>query len=151
MGKALAHLKLINKQDEYGTPLDLLSKAMSNYKIFPSMDVCSNRANAKFSKFFTIDDNALRQEWNEDFFMNPPYSKIKQFMHYAYAQHIKHNVSALVLTYAKTDTHWWHELIEGKAEVHFVQGRIKFNNELGQKTKYPAPYPSCWIIWRSNK
>lgn len=150
MGKAVEHLQIISRQDEYGTPKEDLAAAMIKYKIFPELDVCSNARNAKFERFFSITDDALGKEWDVDFFLNPPYSQIKRFMRYAFEQHIKHNVSALVLTYAKTDTKWWHDLIEGKAEVHFIQGRIKFDNELGQRTKYPAPYPSCWIIWRKK-
>jgi len=83
-------------------------------------------------------------------------------------------VNGLILTYSKTDTKWWHEYIEGKAEVHNIKGRIKFLDENGKIKKYCkncktsfsgidicprcdgelrencAPYPSCFIIYRKK-
>lgn len=141
---------MISIQDEYGTPHNKLTKAMADYEIFPRLDVCSNTINKKFDSYFTIQDDALTKQWDVDFFMNPPYSKIRQFMRYGYEQHRKHNVNGLCLTYSKTDTKWWHQCVEGKAEVHFIEGRLKFNDEHGMITKHPAPYPSCWIIWRKK-
>ena len=145
---AIQHLGIINIQDEYGTPMQLLNNAMDRYKIWPLIDVCTNHPNKKMPVFFTKDQDALKQNWNLDFFMNPPYSEVRRFMKYAYEQHQKWNVDALILTYSKTDTKWWHRYVEGKAEVHFIEGRIRFLNEAGHPTKHPAPYPSCWIIYR---
>jgi len=148
--KAVQHLKGITVQDEYGTPQDKLDKACIDYRIFPILDVCSNGPNAKFVCYFTKEIDTLKQEWDMDFYMNPPYSQVGVFMRYAYEQHLKHNVNALILTYSKTDTKWWHDYVENKAEVHFIKGRIKFNDERGKPTKYPAPYPSVWIIYRKK-
>ncbi len=74
---------------------------------------------------------------------------IKDFMKKAFNTSRENGVNALILTYAKTDTEWWHEYIENKAEIHFIKGRIKFWFE-GEPTKYPAPYPSCWIIFKNS-
>lgn len=146
--KAVTHLSNINIRDEYGTPVDKFVEFCVDYDLFPKLDVCTNIHNKKCKKYFTLQDNALTKKWNEDFFMNPPYSKIYDFIKYAYEQHKKHDVTGLILTYSKTDTKWWHEFIENKAEVHFIKGRLKFNDEFGKITRYPAPYPSCWIIFR---
>jgi len=148
--KAVQHLQGIIIQDEYGTPNDKLDQAVNQYKILPVLDVCSNGPNAKCVGYFTKEMDALSQEWDLDFFMNPPYSKVDKFMKYAYEQHKKHNVNGLILTYSKTDTRWWHEFVEEKAEVHFIKGRIKFMDEHGNPTKHPAPYPSVWIIYRKK-
>jgi site-specific DNA-methyltransferase (adenine-specific) len=142
-------LQNITVQDEYGTPNLQLKKAMMDYDILPFIDVCATPENAKFATFFTIKDDALTKEWRLDFFMNPPYSRVKEFMKYAYNEHIRHNVNGLILTYAKTDTIWWHEFVENKAEVHFIKGRIKFLRD-NQVTQHPAPYPSVWIIFRKH-
>lgn len=148
--KAVEHLKNITVQDEYGTPFDKLEQICKDCNINPIIDVCTNTSNHKFPVYFTKDQDALKKEWTRDFFMNPPYSKVAEFMQYAYQQHKKHNVNGLILTYSKTDTRWWHEFVEGKAEVHFIKGRIKFKDENGNDTKYPAPYPSVWIIYRKK-
>ena len=147
--KAVRHLSQIKVDDEYETPNYLLRKAMIEFDILPFLDVCATSENTKFRDYFTQEINALNQEWDENFFMNPPYSKINEFMKKAYLQHFKHNVDALILIYAKTDTKFWHEFIENKAEVHFIKGRIRFlkNNT---KTKNSAPYGSCWVIYRKK-
>lgn len=67
----------------------------------------------------------------------------------AYSEHLTHNVDAMILTFAKTDTKWWHKYIEGKAEVHFIEGRLRFLDN-GKISAYPAPYGSCWIIYRAK-
>jgi len=99
---------------------------MKKYDITPMYDVCATTQNAKFEKYFTPEDNGLVQEWTEDFFMNPPYSEINLWMKRAYEQHLKYNVNALILVFAKTSVSWWHEFVEGKAEKHFQEGRIRF-------------------------
>ena len=73
----------------------------------------------------------------------------------------KNQVNALILTFAKTDVKWWHDFVEDTAEVHFIKGRIRFNDKDGKpamfydkrKQKYVkgcAPYGSCWIIFRAG-
>lgn len=146
--KSVQHLSIISVRDEYGTPKTLFLLACFDYTINPKLDVCATNINKKCERYFTKEIDALKQDWDQDFFMNPPYSQVSEFMRYAYKQHKKHNVNALILTYAKTDTKFWHNYVEGIAEVHFIKGRIKFLDEFGNLTKNTAPYPSVWIIFR---
>lgn len=44
---------------------------------------------------------------------------------------------------AMTDTAWWHEWVQGKGEVRFVRGRLRFG---GMKDN--APFPSAVVIYR---
>ncbi len=176
---ATTHLATININDEYETPVGLYDEFCSKVDIYPKLDVCTTPAMAKCPLFFTKEDDALKHPWNMDFFCNPPYSKVAKFVEYAYKQHKAHNVSAILLTYAKTDTRWWHEYVEGSAEPHFVRGRIPFLREghvlhrcrrlngIGcdktycqdeytchvcgnHMTALRAPYPSVWIVWRGE-
>jgi len=119
------------------------------YHIKPIIDVCGSRWSHLCLKTIMQKQNSLLLNWDEDFFMNPPYSKIDQFIKKAYIQHKKNNVSGLILIFAKTDTKFWHQYIEGKAEVHFIKGRIKFWRN-GFPTKNSAPYPSVWVIYRKK-
>ena len=147
--KSITHLSTIKVDDDYGTPNVLLKKIMVNYDVLPFLDVCATHTNTKFQDYFTAQDDALSRPWDVDFWCNPPYSQVYDFMKYGYSQHLKHNVTRTCLTYSKTDTKWWHEFVEDKAEVHFIQGRVKFLKD-GNPTKHPAPYPSCIIIWRKK-
>jgi site-specific DNA-methyltransferase (adenine-specific) len=146
--RAVKHLSIIEKNDEWGTPFEMLRNAVDEFQISPKLDVCANFYNKKFDYYFTKEDNALTKEWDEDFFMNPPYSKVKLWVEKAYNEHKKHNVNGLALLYSKTDTKYWHDFIEGKAEIHSIKGRVKF--VIGGRVKKSAPYPSCWVIWRKK-
>ena len=148
MKKAVQHLQSINENDEWGTPENILRKAEFEFRLNLFLDVCSTNDNKKFNKFFTKKDDGLSFNWDYNFFMNPPYSQITQWMDKAYTEHKKNNVDALILVYAKTDTKWWHKYVEGIAEVHFIKGRLKFTKPDGTISKNSAPYPSCWIIYR---
>ena len=141
-------LNQIKIKDEYGTPNLILKQAMMDFDILPFLDVCATFDNTKFRHYFTKKENALTKNWAMDFFMNPPYSEIAKWMKKAYESHIKYNVSALILTYAKTDTKWWHSFVESKAETYFIKRRVRFLDENGIQTNIDAPYPSVWIIYR---
>ena len=175
MTKAQHHQTVVNENDLWETPPLVLEDVMKKYDIHPILDVCATNQNKKFAMYFTPEDNALIEEWREDFFMNPPYSEINQWMQKAYEQHLKYNVNALILVFAKTGTKWWHDYVEGKAERHFKKGRIRFllngiepryctkckirfakeishcekcNCKIGKSS---PTYDSAWIIFRKDE
>ena len=116
--------------------------------ITPKIDVCATNQDKKCE--FFIGENSLDKIWHKNFFMNPPYSNVKDWIRKAYFSHIKYNVSGLALLFAKTDTKVWHEcILHGQAEVYFIQGRIKFFKN-GVESKNPAPYPSAFVFWRAK-
>lgn len=45
---------------------------------------------------------------------------------------------------ARTDTKYFHQYIYGKAEIRFIQGRLKFGN-----SKNAAPFPSMLVIYNN--
>ena len=137
----------LSEDGEWETPPLILKKAMRDFDIYPSLDVCATPENRKCKNFYRPEEDGLQQDWKQDFFMNPPYSRTGEWVEKAYLEHKKWNVTGLTLLFSKTDTYWWHEYIENKAEIHFIRGRVRFlkNVELG---KYHAPYPSVWVIWR---
>ena len=126
MTKAQHHQTIVNENDSWETPPLILAEVMKKYDITPVLDVCATIQNTKFPKYFTLQDDGLEQEWDEDFFCNPPYSQITAWISKVYEQHKKHNVNALVLVFAKTGVNWWHNFVEDKAEIHFQRGRIRF-------------------------
>jgi phage N-6-adenine-methyltransferase len=144
------HLKQIHENDEYGTPRLIFFEACKKYNVKPKIDYFSSEFNHVVQKYYTQNDNAMDKEWTKDGFVNPPYSRkyLPKIIKKCYEEHRKYNITLLVLTYAKTDTKWWHNYVEGKAEYYFHKGRISFNDKYGIPTKNKAPYPSVWIIYR---
>lgn len=118
------------------------------------LDVCATDENAQFQKYFTKETDGLKQDWKCNFFMNPPYSDVYTWMQKASSEVKKHGVTGLILTFAKTDTKWFHEFIFDekrniwKAEFYPIRGRVRFYKD-GIESKNSAPYPSCWIVMRS--
>ena len=149
--RAVKHLAIITKNDEYGTPLFLFQEACQKFKCSPVIDYFASHTNHTLKKYYTKNEDAFLQEWTDPGFINPPYSMVAKVIKKAWEEHQKHNIELLLLTYSKSDTRWWHEFVEEKAEVHFVKGRIKFLDSKGKQTKLSAPYPSCWIIYRPKE
>lgn len=56
-------------------------------------------------------------------------------------------VTIVMLIPARTDTSYFHDYIYGKAEIRFLRGRLKFEDENGVAMN-PAPFPSMVVIFR---
>jgi len=148
--RSVNHLRIIGKKDDWETPANLLIKACNEFDIWPVLDVCATQHNKKCTAYYSKLNDGLVRNWDMDFFMNPPYSMVEKWMQKAYDEYKLHNVSGLILTYNKTDTKWWHDYVENRAEIHFIKGRIKFEFN-GIPSANSSPYPSVWIIYRREK
>jgi len=138
----------LSKDNIWETPPDLFEFGCELFNFRPEIDVCATAQDKKCELF--IGEDSLNKEWNRDFWMNPPYSNVKDWIRKAYFSHIKYNVSGLALLFAKVDTKVWHScILHGQAEVYFIQGRIKFFKN-GAESKNPAPYPSAFVFWRAK-
>ena len=104
-------------------------------------DVCATAENAKCERYYTPEQDGLKQEWTGTCWMNPPYGYgIGKWIKKAYESALR-GATVVCLLPARTDTAWWHEYcIRGK--VHFVRGRIKF---VGAKSA--APFPSVVVVF----
>jgi len=101
------------------------------YNIYPQIDICASDTNHVIDNYITKEQNCLDKNYDitKDFFMNPPYSKISMFMEFAYNQHLKNNVSCIILIYSKTGTKWWHQFVQDKTNhVDFIQEKIITTN-----------------------
>jgi phage N-6-adenine-methyltransferase len=173
MSNAISHLKSIGVNDEWETPVELYCKAIEKFQIFPKIDVCATKHNTKCAKFLSKENDFIKSDISEDFWMNPPYSRqgrhtlksshviwsdygIEDYIKHAYELHKKHNNNAIILTFAKTDTEWFHNYVydeknmEWIGEFHPIRRRIRFLID-GNEGKNVAPYPSCFIVYRSKK
>jgi phage N-6-adenine-methyltransferase len=109
-----------------------------------TIDVCASPENAKCERFYTADDDGLKQSWAEErVFMNPPYGReIAIWMQKAYIE-ARNNLALVVcLVPARVETQWWHKFAV-KGEVRFPVGRLQFN-ECGVN----APFPCAIVIFR---
>lgn len=86
-------------------------------------------------------NGGLDREWGTSTFFNPPYSKPEPWVKKAYEESLKGKIIVGLLR-GDTSTRWFHRWVYNKAEIRFIEGRLKFNN-VG-----PAPFPSIIAIWR---
>jgi phage N-6-adenine-methyltransferase len=70
--------------------------------------------------------NGLDIDWVGNVFVNPPYSKVKQFFIKAEKELKKQANVVVFLVFANTDTAWFHDYVLNKYELRFLRGRVKF-------------------------
>lgn len=93
--------------------------------------------------------NGLEIDWKGNIFVNSPYSQVKKWLMKAHEELEKGNAKTIVfLTFANTDTSWFHEYVLGQSEIRFVRGRLKFLNKEGGGNS--AMRPSILIIFRRS-
>ena len=135
-----------SKSNEWATPQHFFDKLNYIYGPF-TLDAAASEDNYKVSKYYTIDDNALEQDWsNNRVFLNPPYGRgIKDWIRKAYNESQKDNTTVVMLIPARTDTVYWHDYVMKADQILFVRGRLKF----GEGTN-SAPFPSAVVVFRKN-
>ena len=95
-------------------------------------------------KYYTIEDDGLSKSWKgERVYMNPPYgTEISKWVKKAKEETEQGECLVVGLLPSRTDTAWWHDYVEGHADVLFLRGRLKFGDG-----KNSAPFPSAIVLW----
>lgn len=133
-----------SKTDQWATPQDFFDKLNEEFHF--TLDPCADEFNHKCDKFFSEKENGLVQDWSgETVFCNPPYGReTKKWVQKCFQEvHEGGCPCAVMLIPSRTDTQWFHQYIQQKAEVRFVKGRLKFGD-----SKNSAPFPSMVVIFR---
>lgn len=134
-----------SKTDLWETPQDFFDKLNEEFRF--SLDVCALPENAKCEKYFTPEVDGLAQIWEGNVWCNPPYGReIGSWVKCGYlaAKNGYADVVVMLLP-ARTDTRWFHEYINGKAEIRFIKGRLKFGD-----SKNSAPFPSMVVVYKKG-
>ena len=140
---ALQKAMVSSKTNEWETPqgfFDVLNKEF-NF----GLDVSATKENAKCKKYFTIEDDGLKQDWRGygTVWMNPPYGgHTGDWIKKAYEQSLE-GVETVCLIVSSTDRSYWHEYIFPFAkQIRFIRGRLKF----GVATS-TAPFASALVVF----
>lgn len=126
--------------DNWATPQSVFGALNKTFHF--TLDVCASEDNHKCARYFTKEQDGLKQDWGgEIIWCNPPYGReiIKWVERCA-----KHEGVAVMLVPARTDTKWWHDYINRNpnAQVRFFRGRLKFGS-----SENSAPFPSALVIF----
>ena len=124
------------------TPQDFFDKLNTVYSF--TLDACAENETAKVSNYFTVEDDALTQDWKGVVWCNPPYGKEQvKFINKALSESKKHNSTVVLLIPARPDTKVWQDIIFPNAsKICFVRGRLKFGN-----ASENAPFPCALVVF----
>ncbi len=145
MNAATTKTMFSSASGEWSTPQDFFDALDDEFEF--SLDAAATRENAKCEIFFTKEEDALSQYWKfgeGTVWLNPPYGRgIGAWFKKAYESSLE-GVTVVMLVPARTDTSYWHRyVIDTKAEVRFVKGRLKFGGHANS-----APFPSAVVVYR---
>lgn len=95
---------------------------------------------------FMADFDGLKIEYkNKKIYINPPYSQMKLWSDYA-IKLLGGGCKIVLLIPSRTETQYFHLLLEYNPKILFFKGRLHFN-----ESKNSAPFPSCLIILEQGR
>ena len=141
---AISEALYSSQTDMWETPQDLFDDLDREFHF--DLDVCAIPENAKCKKFYTPEQDGLRQPWDGTCWCNPPYGRdIGKWVRRALFASVG-GATVVMLLPARTDTRWFHDYIYKRAEIRFLKGRLKFGS-----SKNSAPFPSMVVIFKGLK
>lgn len=123
---------LSSKKMDWCTPVDFFNKL--NKKFHFVLDPAATDKTAKCPLYYTPETDGLFKSWDRGgaVFCNPPYGReIGKWVKKAYEEAQVMSYPIVLLIPARTDTAYFHDYIYGKAEIHFVRGRLRFTDDEG--------------------
>ncbi|MBP2029356.1 phage N-6-adenine-methyltransferase [Methanohalophilus levihalophilus] len=131
-----------------------------------NLDVCATSKNAKCARYYSPEQDGLKNEWGGICWMNPPYGRaVGDWIKKAYEESLKGAVVVCLIP-ARTDTKYWHDYVMQAHEIRFVKGRVKFSlpaqfwcktlpdgRELWRYyvASNSAPFPSAIVIFDGRR
>lgn len=131
--------------------MELFWELCTKYDIYPQIDACATKENTKCLTYIVKEDDALTCDFKRDVWCNPPHSKSEKFVRHLYNQWLRSgDISIMMILPTNTmSARYWHECIEGKAEYHPIQGRIKFLVN-GKPSEHQSRNAYVCVIWRKR-
>ena len=89
--------------------------------------------------------DSLQDDWLTKNYVNPPFSKISQFISKAICEY-KRGKTILMLLPVRTDTRYFKQLYDNGCTLVMITGRLRYND-----SSKSAPFPSCLVILKGFK
>lgn len=130
-----------SKSIDWSTPQELFDALDKRFQF--TLDVCASDKNAKVKRYLTRELDGLGQSWGgERCWMNPPYGReIGPWVKKAHRE-AEHGALVVGLLPARPETRWWQEHVNGKADLRFIAGRLRFG-----EARNCAPFASVIAVW----
>lgn len=136
--------KFVSSRQDWTTPRNVFDPL--NVEFGFTLDAAASADNALAAEFFTVEDDALKQNWGKHIvWLNPPYGikpSLCDWVKKAY-QASCDGATTVLLIPARTNTVWFHQYCLKYGEVRFVLGRPKFGG-----ATHGLPQPLAIVIFR---
>ena len=129
-----------SEREDWATPQAFFDRVNSAFGF--TLDVCASSNNTKCERYYTTERSGLLHPWNGVVWCNPPYGRDIGLWVRRAAEQARGGATVCVLTFARTDTHWFQEYGSRADYVLFVKGRLKFGDGLNS-----APAPSILLAF----
>ena len=114
------------------TPLEVFKELDKEFNF--SLDPCTSsekNGNLGTPYYFTKEQDGLKKDWSKfkSIFINPPFKDMNKWVDKILSEIEKNNkITIVLLAPAKTETKWFHKLINFKYlnELRFQKGRVTF-------------------------
>lgn len=165
-----------SEADNSQTPDWLIERLQEAVNVQIIHDVCATDESTKNrSSYWTIENDALQQNWSElyvfrqrnswhergsnsAFWMNPPFSKAKQFTEKAHIESKLGGVVTLGCVKHAPDADWFQKVEEQATFIYVPDGRIqflrhdgspftRFDKKSGKEVRSGANFPICFPLW----
>lgn len=142
-----------SEDQKWATPKNIFERFDKVFKF--KLDPCCVPKTAKCLKFYTPEDDGLKQHWSEigNAFVNPPFSReLKSWIKKGYEESKKGIVVAMLIP-ARPDTKAWHSYCLKYGKILFIRGRITFEDqrEKPMEKLNPAFFPSALVVFGDIK
>jgi len=91
-------------------------------------------------KLFDSGTDLKAYDVKSNMFINPPYSHISEWVRYAVNNSYYNGIHVVLLIPSRTDTRYFHELLQHGCVLEFIKGRLHFGG-----SKNSAPFPSVLV------
>ena len=118
------------KSIEWYTPEWIFEKLNLQFDI----DVCTKKGGISYipaKQHFSKEDDGLAKKWEGSVWCNPPYGKETSIWLDKFCEH----KNGVALVFARTDTKWFHEVVNKVDAVMFLKGRVQFTDGEGVTNK----------------
>jgi ParB family chromosome partitioning protein len=146
---ATVHVGHNSGENEWYSPVRFIDAALETMGSIDCDPASSNIANqtVKAGKFFTKDDDGLKQKWFGNVWMNPPYAQplMGQFAEAVTSKFESGEIrQACVLVNNATETEWFSRMASKASAICFPSSRVKF---LDQNGKPGAPLQGQAVLY----